>query len=692
MGRLRSTAAVFLGGKRKKWGLLGIFLGALALSACSEVDTDLVLDGDLSGERVMSVFISSSDLESNVDVTVEEVNALTEAALPTALAYDPFAEVDEGVEATFTLSFSDQEAYISAVEELLEVGDVDTVPEIEVAVLDSPFSSGIRVGENFSSTELLQWWVNMLVDEGVISESDSSSALSGRDSYVTYDGEEIESYSSYINVDTTEENGMSRVSMQTTLEPDDEWSRTFTFVMDDSDYRSAKSAADEFFEEGMPDEATVRLAEKNDWERTWEVQLPALPPEELAEATNQVLLSEGSKFSVEEAHVPGVFGVQVEITDTAECTQICSQYAPDLADTLVLGSGWALDESTSGGVSETDEGSFTFATDQGPVLFNRYLDLASVDVEFGLGFMGGVDAQFRFAVPGEEDTKTEEAIRTLLSPTGKPGDVSVSHSNGTTTYTSEIRSSSPAALGAHLDQYAPGSSVASIEKPGLFKNTYAGVIVFELESLVGDAPLLGEVTYEVTTPFLHSFKEVKAPTGMLTVEEEVFGASNRVRDLKIEAGGLHATEVEVGLLTLMSESAPEQGTVFGEPLAQDTSAAVVFYAASGMSLAGLIIIGVLVLLIVAAILVAVLNRKKIVSALDARKQSRMAAMAAAPQAEAGMEGPQGAASSAGSAPRPASPQGPAPYPPSAHTSTPHPQGQDAYVWSEDEGFSEGELT
>ena len=162
--------------KVKKLFLL-VFSAAvmLVLTACGgQIKTDLTVKEGFSGSRVMTYSANLKDNKQYIKGDLAEISQTVAENTPTELTFEDISTDEDAIYA-FTLNFSSEEDYKNKVASLLKAGDVDVPdPLLEVSHPDSIFASGIKYHENFNSVSMLQWFSNLLVENGYIEETNKS--------------------------------------------------------------------------------------------------------------------------------------------------------------------------------------------------------------------------------------------------------------------------------------------------------------------------------------------------------------------------------------------------------------------------------------------------------------------------------------------------------------------------------------
>lgn len=492
----------------KRRGLLSrrflIFLaaGAVVAAGCAEIDTNLIIEDDQSGTRTMTAFISDSDMESNVKATPEELDQVVLANLPSVLEYTPFAHADSGYSAIFTLQFSDTDDYLEKVQTLLDLGGIDIEAQTSIETLDSPFSTGVLVEENFTSLDLLEWVKDPIVAAGFATESDRSQILTTGDTYVTFDGEQHESWSSQIYVDNTLRRGFMTVELSTEHDAEsDTWERSFQLGMLNEDYEVLEGAVDEFFAEALPEGATLERLPDTQYHVMWTVTVGGLAIEEVAGVTDRILGTEGSEFALvsQEDFIPGTAILKGILIDSASCAEICAYADTPITDTLRLPDGW---NGRSSGTFDWSEQAFTiYASDGEPVKIERSLTLESIATRLAFGMTGSSSLNVVYSLPADQAETNRELLAAVLS-VSEDDPVEIREGTDVWQFEATIKSDSVEELASSIQKYLPGSHAQIYEYNGFFTRTVSGSLFLDYSAIFGDAVVNEGVDYGVTIPFV----------------------------------------------------------------------------------------------------------------------------------------------------------------------------------------------
>lgn len=172
-----------------------VCMSLTACSAGSMIETTLKINEDLSGVRVMDVYIDESVFSESFKGTLDDLNNVIVANCPSAITYS-VAEKDGTNVYTFELAFTSLDDYKAKV-----MAVTGQEPTIDIKLADTIWANGFYASESFDSTALLNWLKTAIVDAGFVSSSDASNIFESGSTMVEYAGEVYDSYSSYINVD-----------------------------------------------------------------------------------------------------------------------------------------------------------------------------------------------------------------------------------------------------------------------------------------------------------------------------------------------------------------------------------------------------------------------------------------------------------------------------------------------------------
>ncbi len=351
--------------------LLMMVVSALVLIGCgAEVDTDMVIDENFAGQRVITLTISNSDLEEEVTGGLTALKKVADDNLPKEMTCTSTPGESESV-ITFTMKFNDYEDYCTKVESLVDYGSNEGLtPEINYENYDTVFKKGILLDENFDSFDLLQWYFDALKESGVITYSSTSSWYELGSTKVTIEGTEYDTGND-INIDERESYCLSGIEVVTTLNIDGTFQRELHFKASNyvmEELEEADVDLNKYFTKLVKDPDTLTVVEEEN-NNEYVIAFTAEDAKSLQKKTDTYLQTENKfthKISVDEKK-PGIANVTVtEKLDGSFYLDYEYSYNPlkstiNFYDETVRDSeGQIYDGKTEYSPSRTEEKSFNF--------------------------------------------------------------------------------------------------------------------------------------------------------------------------------------------------------------------------------------------------------------------------------------------------------------------------------------------
>ncbi len=454
------------------------------LTACgARIDTTMNVSDTGSGERVMVLSLSSSDL-SKLTGGAAAADASIRRHIPAPMAYSGMQQDKDGNQtATLTLAFASTADYKNKVSELLKAGGINKA-NVDFSVSDSVLVKGITLQESKSSADLLKWMFDGLIADRVVSSSDSSNFYEMGTSVVKFGGSTIQQ-SSPFSVSRVTNNGFDSVTMKTEIADVSHVIRTLIYNAAGTRYSVNKDVFTKFFNQSTPDGARVATPSPGTWELTFSGD-----PKSIASAPPRALGGAAAEFVLNLSDAPGDPSEKVlNVTDTASCDAVCATHAQirDTVSTPEDFSPRSLDVDTSAHEGAT----FTLAP-----------PMKSIAASFGFGMDGSVAAKVDFVVPKTSVDAVGDGFAKRLSPRDGVGTLDTAQSDTSSTYTVSISGKDPQDFAAKYGQWAPGSSVTqSDEASGLFLHESGYSINPALQKLAGQHEVTDGATSEVSLPF-----------------------------------------------------------------------------------------------------------------------------------------------------------------------------------------------
>ena len=220
--------------------LLGVLM--LMLIGCgngSTVNTTLNIESNLAGNRNMQVVISQSTFNEYFSGSQDDLNSLITTDCPTGMTWTT-ETVDSNYVYNFVVDFTSVEDYTSKITDIL-----GEEPIIEITCPDSVWVSGVYVSESFSSTDLLKWLSEAVVNVGLVSSSYASDIFVTGDTKVVYAGEE-NTTSSQIYLDKIDYEEISAINIVTDVLEVGTYNRKVEFVVPEASMSSRGDAIREY--------------------------------------------------------------------------------------------------------------------------------------------------------------------------------------------------------------------------------------------------------------------------------------------------------------------------------------------------------------------------------------------------------------------------------------------------------------
>lgn len=539
---------------RRVLGAVLALATVVVLTACgARIDTTMNVGDDGSGSRVMVATLSGEDL-AKLSNGSAAIDASIQKNLPGELTYSGITPTaDGGATVTLTLFFTSSDDYEEKAKALLYKGGTDE-SGLDFAVTDSLLLKGIRIEEDFGSYELLKWLFDGLIADGVVAESDAGNLYEVGSSVLNFGGESV-NQNGWYDYTAVVDNGFTDVAMATDIADPDKITRTITYSVTEAKYDSNKALYDEFFAKSTPPGADLSANDDGTWEMTFSGDAKAI-----SENTDTSTGGKRSELAVKTAvAADDPATLTTTVTDVASCESICA-------------GGAAVQDTVTGGAGYTPKSIEVDTSVNGPVVFENVPAITSADAKFEFGIFGAVTGTVTFVVPNKSVALVGDGFATLFRPAKGVGTLTSEKGPNDTTFTTVIKGDDAATFAAAYAQWAPGSVVSAIELDGssLFGREMSYDIDPGLSSILNRHAVTGSTTASVALPLGQS---VSSPSGEVTTKSGISGT------------------------TVTSTAA-------------DARAA---FQAGGPTLAGLVLIGVLIVVIVGSVLLLVRHRRRLLS-------------------------------------------------------------------------------
>lgn len=207
--------------------LLLLVAAMLCLSGCVNIDTEMTVDQQFAGQRVMTLSFPADRVQSPNGLA--DVDELINGSKPAVLNFTRTDSADP-IEYVFTLRFNSLEDYKQKVESIIY-----REPAIEFSYITQPYHRDIRLVEDFDSSDLFVWF-----DQVLNGQKDAIEAAFGSnvnvDNIWTVNGYTLElngeTYTSADRKIAHQQGGgdlISGIEMSTVLHGDDRYTRYIDF-------------------------------------------------------------------------------------------------------------------------------------------------------------------------------------------------------------------------------------------------------------------------------------------------------------------------------------------------------------------------------------------------------------------------------------------------------------------------------
>ncbi len=284
-----------------------VCMSLTACSAGSMIETTLKINEDLSGVRVMDVYIDESVFSESFKGTLDDLNNVIVANCPSAITYS-VAEKDGTNVYTFELAFTSLDDYKAKV--MAVTGEE---PTIDIKLADTIWANGFYAAESFDSTALLNWLKTAIVDAGFVSSSDASNIFESGSTMVEYEGEVYDSYSSYINVDEIDNLPLPAIDFLTEMVDYDLVNMGIVFAVPLQSMESKGEEIKAYLEEVTPASAEASWTTDDLSRSVYTIKVNNVPVNEMQPVLAEVFETEETAVTVTEltAH-PFALGYQID--------------------------------------------------------------------------------------------------------------------------------------------------------------------------------------------------------------------------------------------------------------------------------------------------------------------------------------------------------------------------------------------
>ncbi|MGX1749784.1 hypothetical protein [Glutamicibacter protophormiae] len=520
--------------RRGKTGVFAALLLVLTLilSACgATVDTNLNLAKDGSGSRTITAKLSTENLSDYVDGGLKAISDSLKKHTPEQLEFKGLKENKEDSEAvaTFEMSFSSFDDYETKINGLLTASGSEQSAEISTVIENNDFVSGFATDENFSSSELLGWAEDGLVNDGVVSEEDASGIFTDGEVKVKYDGKNYESDSTRVSVNKVKDNGFDQIYVNTTLNADGSFSQQVIYEIAKekatklgdklTNFLSTATVAGELEDYYGPTNSTG-------YSQTFEASNVA----ELAAKTGQALGSEKISYEYDFSSTPENPTQTVgTLKSSLDCDTICSPSGERIATTIRFPQEYEYVDGSNATSSFGDDMELEVSpqTDSYTVQVRKSIPLKAAELDMNFSFNRSIEQTYTFSLAPENAELIGDGLAQFLDPGSDVGSFETKQTDDAVQYIVKISAESAEALNQKLGTYAPGASVfASYEEGFQMWPEYYLSATWDPSEQLGGTPITNGVSANVSLPFWHSFTEDYIGSAVPTVKGGTLTVAN----------------------------------------------------------------------------------------------------------------------------------------------------------------------
>ncbi|MEG1066560.1 MAG: hypothetical protein RSD85_03300 [Erysipelotrichaceae bacterium] len=261
-----------------------LFLVSGCTKAGIEVKTELNINKDNSGTRIMNFSVDKNTFGSGIGPQNEDFNNLIKMNIPKELEYS-LVETNSSYDYSIVMKFKSLEEYKAKVTKIIGKEAI-----INIKQADSVFASGISINENFTSTDLTQWLIKLLEDKKILKNTD----LTYDKNSVIIAGKEIDT-NAQINVVNLTYTPLEYINFDTIINEDDSYNREISFVMSKASYELKTQELKEHMSKITPKEALGTWTnDSNNY--TYKVSFKAIDINQLKLYTTQIMSSDNNKI------------------------------------------------------------------------------------------------------------------------------------------------------------------------------------------------------------------------------------------------------------------------------------------------------------------------------------------------------------------------------------------------------------
>lgn len=485
--------------KIKKIGLLLIMfvLMSFAMTGCgAKINTTLTISKDFSGQRKIDVIIENEDLSENVTGGINALKSTADSNIPKEMTYTVSPSGDKTM-LTFIIEFQDLDDYRTKVASIISYGsNKELTPEITYENLDTVFKKGVKLKENFTSFDLLQWYFDAIKKANIVSHSDTSEWYELGDNVVDIDGVKYEN-SSKLSIDEQELSCLSGIDVKTILNLDGTITREIVFKAYDTTLETLSNNGCEFgsYISKLVPEGDAFEQKKTDSLNEYIITINAVDTNELVQKTNKILQT-SNDFTAEVAVNPETLGhATISLSEKIDGSfYLDYQSNSPLQSTIELYDNCSLNEQNDVYITNDKLQYYPAAVNSYSFKLDWQISFASVEIISNIKSdkKASVDIVFTSEETLQEELKTSavDALKAFCNDVGKlseNGDVTTIAFSGSI---DELKNDINEFVKSADTIKDKGKTYFDIsfnktETLSNFKNGYVGNITYDLSPIIG---------------------------------------------------------------------------------------------------------------------------------------------------------------------------------------------------------------
>ena len=348
----------------KKAGIIIIsFIMTMLLSACgAKMQSEVKISDVGSGSRTFTVEMAKSEIKGKV--SIDEIEGAIQDACPECLECT-FGENGKNYSATFVMDFTSVEDYEQKLNTFCKQN-----ADVNLELSPSHFAQKVVYSENLTSREMFTWFIDALVNGGIVAPKYRDSVIEESNTTVDLGGRVYDAGEGRISIDEEKYCAIESIDLYTLPSEEGKFARIIKLNIRESELAKNEQAIKAFLEEAIPEGGTGVWEENKDSSiKTFSVSLAGLNATEMADAMKKYTGSSECAFTEEDsADAVGVFCKDAAFSESLDF----SNYACNSAGTVKV--NYLFDENLTGGdLTDRQKGGVVSPSESIQTTSNTYL-------------------------------------------------------------------------------------------------------------------------------------------------------------------------------------------------------------------------------------------------------------------------------------------------------------------------------